>query len=266
MFDYHVHTAYSADSKTDVNDVIKAAIEKGIKEIAITDHVDIDYPDKEINFSINLQHYHSILDHLYKQYYNQIKLVKGIEVGLQEHVLKECHAIIDNFHYDYIIGSIHVADKKDLHNGEFFKDKRPSEAYERFYINTYNCLKNYKAYSIVGHINLIDRYQKYIPEKVSFSKYSDIVYEILKMVIYDGKGIEINTSGFRYGMGNFLPSMDILKMYKELSGEIITVGSDAHTIDYLGYKIDDVYTLLKEEFGFKYVTTFKDRIPTQIKI
>jgi histidinol-phosphatase (PHP family) len=266
MFDYHVHTSYSADSRADVHDVIKAAIEKGIKEIAITDHVDIDYPDKEINFSINLQHYQNTLNAIYEEYSKQIRIVKGIEVGLQEHVLEETHALIDDFHYDYIIGSIHVADKQDLHNGDFFRDKSPAEAYERFYINTYNCLKSYKAYSILGHINLIDRYQKYITKPVHFSKYSDILYEILKMVIEDGKGIEINTSGFRYGMDSFLPSKDILRLYKELSGEIITVGSDAHTTDYLGYKIADVYTLLREEFGFKYITTFKNRKPTQIKL
>ena len=84
---------------------------------------------------------------------------------------------------------------------------------------------------------------------------------ILKIVIEDGKGIEINTSSHRYGLKDSTPSRDILNLYKELGGKIITIGSDSHKPEHLGAYIDEAKELLKE-IGFDSFCTFEKMKPS----
>ena len=84
-----------------------------------------------------------------------------------------------------------------------------------------------------------------------------------RIVIAKGKGMEINTSGVDRA-GDFLPSAAFLKRYKELGGEIVTLGSDAHAPDRVGQYASEAMAILKDIFG--YVCTFADRKPIFHKI
>ena len=88
----------------------------------------------------------------------------------------------------------------------------------------------------------------------------DLIAEILKLAIADGKGIELNTSSWHYGLKDTTPSKEILKLYRDLGGRIITVGSDGHTTKYLGDHIPDGYRILKET-GYKEICTFEHMEP-----
>ena len=90
--------------------------------------------------------------------------------------------------------------------------------------------------------------------------FEDIVYEILKIVIADGKGIEVNTANVRYHLKNTTPCKGILKMYKELGGEILTIGSDSHAPGQLGFNIAQSQEMLKD-LGFEYFCTFEKMKP-----
>ena len=265
MFDYHVHTLFSADCNIEMSEMIDSAVDKGFSEIAITDHVDYDYPDSGIEFTLNFDDYHNTLEKHYEEYKDRIKVVKGLEIGIQHHIINECNKTVTDYPYDFVICSLHGAERKDLHNGDFFKNRKTKDAYIAYYTYMYDCLTVFKSYNVVGHLNLIDRYKKYITDHVSYKQYSDLVEAILKIIIYDGKGIEINTSSFRYNMDVLTPTIEMLKLYKELSGEIITIGSDAHTPDYIGYQFDYIYEIL-HQIGFKYITTFDGMKPEFIKI
>ena len=83
---------------------------------------------------------------------------------------------------------------------------------------------------------------------------------ILKYLIEHGKGIELNTSGLKYGLPFAHPHSDILKRYRELGGEIITVGADGHKPEHIAYDFDKVSGILKD-CGFKYYTEFSERKP-----
>ena len=100
---------------------------------------------------------------------------------------------------------------------------------------------------------------------MNLSEFSEKIDEILKLLISKGKGIEVNTSGLRYGVGSPHPSFEIIQRYHSLGGEIITIGSDAHKPEHIGYKFDTAYELL-DKAGFKYVTIFKNRKPDFIKL
>ena len=118
-------------------------------------------------------------------------------------------------------------------------------------------VKNFKNYSVLAHVDFIRRYDK---SYYSLEHTYPIVSEILKQAIKDGKGIEINTSSFQYKIPDLTPSVDIIKLYKELGGEIITIGSDSHTLNRLGNNILDIHQKLRE-LGFDSFYTFDKMTP-----
>jgi histidinol-phosphatase (PHP family) len=94
----------------------------------------------------------------------------------------------------------------------------------------------------------------------------DMIEVILKKLIDAGKGIEINTSSFRYGMGErTTPTPGILKRYVELGGEIVTTGSDAHRVRDMGYMLDFAEQMIRNA-GLNYIATFKARKPVMIRL
>ncbi|GAA0501341.1 histidinol-phosphatase HisJ family protein [Salinibacillus aidingensis] len=261
MFDYHVHSSFSADCEAPMEEMIQSAIDKGIKDMCFTEHIDFDYPDPTITFHLDLEAYRKRLKEMQEKYIEQISIKKGVELGVQPHVLEDYKEIVNQEAFDFIICSMHTTDKQDLHSGEFFEGKTLNQAYEQYYREFLSCIQSFKSYSILGHLDLVKRY-KYEPDVYSFL---DIIEEIFKVIIPEGKGIEVNNSGFKYGLGRAMPSKDILKLYKEMNGEIITIGSDSHAPDTIGTHYTETIDLLKD-IGFKYVTTFKNQKPVFHKI
>lgn len=264
MYDYHTHSSFSDDSSTPMIDMIEAACRLGIKEMAITDHFDPNYPDREFPFDLNFPKYHQALNTMKEAYRSKIKIVKGIEIGIQHgDTMERCSAQAHAFDYDFIIGSFHCAEGYELYGNAFFKNRSAEDSYIAFYTYMRDNLRLYKDYDVVGHFNIIDRYSDQIPDA---SVYMDLVEEILKIIISDGKGMEINTSSFRYGMGErTTPAIEILQLYKELGGEILTIGSDAHRTKDVGFEFDFARELIKS-VGLKHLATFDQRKLNMIKI
>ncbi|MEF9992455.1 MAG: histidinol-phosphatase HisJ family protein [Romboutsia sp.] len=262
FYDYHVHSNFSTDSKATMDDMVQQAINIGLKEICFTDHADYDVYLEPFEPSYNK--YFENIKFLQDKYKNKISIKKGMEFGLQKQIIDLCSNDINNNPFDFIICSVHAIDTLDLYLGHFFEGKTQKQAYEAYFNEIYTIVKNFKDYSILGHFDLIKRYGNY-DKLLDDRLFSDIIESILKQVIYDGKGIEINTSCYRYNLPDLTPSRYILQMYKNLGGEIITTGSDAHRPNQLAYKFDYIYTVLKE-IGFNYISTFDNMNPQFIKI
>ena len=93
MYDYHSHTDFSDDSSTSMDEMIQGAIKKEIRELAITDHYDPDYPDPNYPFEVDFVEYHKSLLNAEKEYAGQIKIIKGLEIGIQqEPTMSKCRA------------------------------------------------------------------------------------------------------------------------------------------------------------------------------
>lgn len=261
MFDYHVHSSFSEDCEVAMELMVQGAVEKGIKELCFTEHIDIDYPDPNWTFSLDLAKYSAEIRKMQQIYGEQIRIFKGVELGLQPHVLQNYKKLVKKKNFDFIICSMHATKGLDLHSGKFFEGKSLNQAYEEYYSELLTCIQSFRDFSVLGHLDLVTRY-KYEPGVQSFL---DIIEEIFKIIIPTGQGIEINTSGFYYGIDRVMPSDDILKLYKEMGGEIITIGSDAHKPERLAEYYHHSVELLKN-IGFKYVTTFKNGEPIFHKI
>jgi histidinol-phosphatase (PHP family) len=262
-YDYHVHSHFSADCEADMKDIIETAIKLQLKEICFTDHTDYDYCDSSINFEFDIAEYTDHINLMRQRYGKEIKILKGIEMGIQPHIVEKCDRVVREGDFDFVICSIHTCEKKDLYNGDFYKGKTPRQAYVKYFEELLYCIKNFENFNIIGHLNILARYNKTIANE-KLSSYFDILEVIFKALIEKNKGIEVNTSSLRY-TDTLLLSPEILKFYHELGGEIITLGSDTHVPNTLAYEFDYIYGILKE-IGFKYITTFEKMEPRFIRI
>jgi histidinol-phosphatase (PHP family) len=236
--------------------MLEGAIDKGVETLAITDHHDPGYLDPEFPFLLDFEAYHKGLEDALTNYAGKLDIRTGLEIGIMEGQFEEANKVVNAYDYDIIIGSFHCLRQDDLYRYDFTDVDGPAMV-EDFYTYVLKCLKGYTNYDIVGHLSILDRY---IGKLYDYTPYSDIIDEILRTVIYGGKGIEINTSSFKYGTGTWLPRESILKRYHQLGGEILTFGSDAHEPKYYMYHFDDAVELAKS-IGFKYYCKFKDRQP-----
>lgn len=257
MFDFHMHSDFSEDCSTPMEATIESAIEKGFSKICFTEHLDYDYPDPDFTFDLDTESYDTKIRQMQEKYGDRITIKKGIEIGMQPHLFARYERLLSKNKFDFIICSLHAADRKDLHNGDFFKGRTASEAYRFYYEELLYCVRHFETYSILGHLDLVKRYQALDTDE----SFHDIIGEIFKTIIPKGKGIEVNTSGFAYGLGSAMPSRDILELYYDLGGEIITIGSDAHQAEHVGHRFDQVLAML-QDIGFRYITTFSDLKPS----
>lgn len=265
MFDYHMHSLNSFDGNHTIAQMAAAAIDKGLSEICFTEHQEIDYPAPEPGKEIDSLDKDKYLDEILKVKadFPSLSIKFGLETGLIGGSLDKIAQDAKSMPFDFVIASQHVAGGLDPYYGEYFDKYGLDYGRELYLKEIYENIAAYDEYDVVGHIGYLEKYLKkngYPGEKTFvYDDFADIIDEILKCVISKGKGIEINTSNYKiHGTPNPHPS--IIKRYKELGGEIITTGSDAHYFSDIAASFEDAYELLRH-IGFKYVCTFDKRQP-----
>lgn len=264
-YDYHIHSEFSGDSRENLENIVQKAMKLGLKEIAITDHLEYDILDLPSEWQIDLDRYVEKILKLKEENRDKINVKLGLEVGIQPHTKEYLENLISKYPFDFVIGSSHGIDRIDLAWG-ILQERFTKQEMQRYYFE--NVLKNveiYDKFSVYGHLDFITRYGGEKFRGLNITENMDIIEEILKKLIHKGKGIEINTSGIRYKEDRFYPCTDILKRYKELGGEILTIGSDAHIKDNIALDFDGAESIL-EKLGIKYITTFENMKPVFKKI
>lgn len=254
MYDYHLHSHFSGDCEEIMEATILEAIKRGGKQLCFTDHLDYDYPTTEVIFDgFDGYAFSKYLESMQKKY-PQIELKKGVELGLQLHLARKCSDFVRAFEPDFVLCSFHVADRKDMYNGDFYRDKTPEQAWVDYFEDVYKTLDAFKDYCVVGHLDIPKRYNESV-KNVPLNVYENLLKKVLKKIIEDQKGIEVNMSGLRTDQEETLPNKHIIKLYYDLGGRIITIGSDAH-------KKEDIYSHFKEvlvmldEIGFENLATY----------
>lgn len=263
--DYHVHSAYSDDSDYPLEQVIRDAVAMGMDEICLTDHVDygikvdwdedgeIPYYGSRPRMNVDYPRYMAQLHELQQRYGDRIRIKIGLEFGMQTHTIPRYRALFARYPLDFVILSIHQVDDQEFWTQDFQRGRTQQEYHERYYEELLAVMQEYKDYSVLGHLDSITRYDK--QGVYPFGRVRPIIEQILRCAIEDGKGIEVNTSSHRYGLSDTTPSVEILKLYRELGGTILTIGSDSHAPAYLGTHITETRALLRE-LGFRQFCTF----------
>ncbi|AOY76638.1 histidinol-phosphatase HisJ family protein [Clostridium formicaceticum] len=260
MYDFHIHSNFSPDGFMQMEEAVEAAIEKGLKEICFTDHMDYDYDGNGNNYKFDYKKYFSSIEACQKKYANKIVINKGVEMGVQPHIINRCQEDIEKYPFDFVIASIHSVEKSELFLNNFFHGKTQKKAYEIYFEELADIVNNYDGYCVLGHLDIIKRYGNF-DISLPLETYEEFTTVIFKKLIEKGKGIEINTSGIRYNLGDYHPSLDILTLYHRLGGEVITLGSDAHYPHHVAFDFHHALKQLKE-IGFQYITTFKQMKPS----
>ena len=268
LTDFHSHTSFSGDCNTPMKNMVDAACKQGMTHLCFTEHYDPDYPVREgenLDFSLNLLDYRQTFLSLKEQYQNKIQLLWGVELGLQAHLLTDLSTYANGQPFDFIIASSHLCNGGDPYYPDFFEGRNEEDVYSEYFSSILEHVKAFQNYDVYGHLDYIVRYGPTKDALYSYEKYRDIYDDILKTIIENGKGIELNTGGIKYGLKDLHPTTEVLKRYRQLGGEIITVGSDAHTPENLMHHFDRAKTLL-EVCGFHYYTIFQNRKPEFIRL
>ena len=267
--DYHLHTLFSGDCETPLKDIIKSALSKGLKSICITDHNDLDLPGEPhmddgtpISFDLDIDAYipemQSLRESVLKDYNFDLRI--GLEQGVMPSTCKKL-ADYSKVHpeLDFIIASTHIVDDMDPYYPEFWEDRDPMKCYMSYFETTLYNAENFSDYNVYGHLDYILRYGPCPKKKelVDIKPFMEIIEAILKAILDHGKGIEINTGSLYRGMDYSHPHTEVLKLYKELGGEILTFGSDAHDSIHIGHDFDAAADMARA-MGFKYYCTFKN--------
>ncbi len=265
LYDMHMHTHFSGDSDANSFHMAQKACELGLKGICFTDHLDIDYKETPGLFDLDITSYKQEIIKTKKEFADRLDIRWGIELGLQPYLAKENAKVIAENTFDFVIGSTHVVKQIDIYFPPYYEGRNEDDCYREYFEETLKNAQSNVNFDVYGHLDYVVRYGPNKNKYYSYEKFADIIDEILRTLISKGKGIELNTAGFKYGLGHAHPTMDTLKRYKELGGEIITIGSDGHAPEQLGWDFEKVPDILKEA-GFKYFTIFKKRKPEFIKL
>ena len=259
LCDFHLHTCFSGDSDTPPARQIEQAIALGMKQICVTDHHDYGV-QTQCDFRLDLDAYFPAMERLRQQYQDQIRIEIGVELGLQCRVGAYLEELAGRYPFDFIIGSSHFIDGQDPYYPEYFQGRSEADAYRRFFESSLKRVQTLDCFDSYGHLDYVVRYGPARNQNYSYEAYQDLIDPILKTLIEKGKGLECNTGGLRYGLGHPNPCEDILRRYRQLGGEILTIGSDAHSPEQVGYGFQTASRLLAA-CGFRYYTVFHRRKP-----
>ena len=256
MFDYHMHTVVSFDGHDRGLDMALAAKAAGLQEICFTDHLDYDPLGKMGVLAFDTELYNEEYDHLEVP---GLKIRRGMEFGMTGDNLAQFRADLQRRPFDFVLGSVHFVDDLDVYYPDYWQGKSVFRAERRYLEATLECVQVHDDFDVLAHLTYIAKTHCHpAPRPVPFGEHRELIDEILRILAAKGKGLEMNTSGVDR-CGGFLPTADYFRRFKELGGEIVTVGSDSHACNRVGQHTFDACKILSDIFG--YVCTFEGRKP-----
>jgi histidinol-phosphatase (PHP family) len=256
MFDFHMHSTVSFDGHDSPERMVQAAADMGLKEICFTDHIDYEPGAEKQTMVFDTGVYHGAYDGLT---HSDVKIRRGLEFGMLPDNKAQFKEDLKRADFDFVLGSVHFTDGIDIYFQPYWEGKTVFQAERRYLEETLACVQAHDDFDVLGHLTYISKARAHpSPRPVPYEEHREIIDEILRLLARKGKGMEINTSGVDR-CGDFLPYDVYFRRFKELGGQIVTVGSDAHNWQRVGQYSDRACASLKDIFG--YVCTFEGRKP-----
>lgn len=264
MVDMHTHTDNSFDGIHSPIYLCEQAELLKLRAIAFTDHCEVDIYEKGYFARSMMQAYIEIAK-ARSAFKGQILVLEGIELGQAHYNPELAEKIISQYQYDVVIGSVHnLREEEDFYFIDF-SSVDPYPLLEEYFKEILN-LVQWNQLDILAHLTYPLRYivGNYGID-IDLSRFDDIIDEILKQLALNGKALEINTSGLRQKIKETAPSFHYVRRFKELGGEFITTGSDAHKSEDLAKGLN-VAMEMALDAGFSYVTLYQQRTPIPLRI
>lgn len=258
LTDYHVHCSYSADCKITMQEQLDAARAKGVTHLCFADHADFDgNPQAPADLKARNEEMLRLAP-----LYPGIQLFCGMEIGMKdEEANRLAYEHAKDCHLDFIIGSLHLINGVKIYDPRYFEGKTKDEIVESYLSNLIKCAK-VTEFSVLGHFDFCVKYAPYEDRSVNYRDYPDHFDELFRIILEKGSSIEMNTSAWQTSPAW---GFDVLKRFRELGGEYITIGSDAHTIRRVGNRLEEAAELARAA-GIPYLATFKNLKPVMHRL
>lgn len=279
LFDNHNHSEFSFDGKrTSVEKSTLAAADAGLGGVAFTDHCDFFVPAMKAEyeqlvpetFDVNAQQ--AEIDRVQALIDGRIggerkfRILKGIEIGMHEDCHGEIRRTLGENSFDQVIASVHYLDGIDPFYGGYYEGKDWKEAYGHYLETIWKEMTWLKDFDIMGHFDYVVRYAPYSSTSLLYRDFSDILDEMFRYLIQEGKALEINTKSYQEYNGRLVTiDTEVLKRYRELGGEIVSFGSDSHDAHRIGHAIME-HALLLKSLGFRWSAHFESRRLVQLPL
>ena len=273
LFDAHNHCQFSFDGKkTTVELSSKAAFEKGLGGIVFTDHCDLYMPQEVIDAEgdhpqiFDIESQQAEIDRVQENYGERLRILKGIEIGMYKDVREQAKEILATHSFDQVIGSIHYLEDSDPYYGGFFSGRDWKQAYGTYLETIYNEAVTLGDFDVIGHYDYVARYAPYPQDCICYRDFSDIFDTLFRYLIENGKGLELNTKSCTGSRGrHVLRDRNVLMRYRELGGDIISLGSDSHSPVYVAENFAEHVALLKS-LGFRWSAHYEKRQLVQLPL
>ncbi|MBR1423918.1 MAG: histidinol-phosphatase HisJ family protein [Ruminococcus sp.] len=279
LIDLHTHSAFSPDAEDGVQAMIDEALDRGVQVLAITDHCDCNFWETAPSDTVRDHEMYgarfyakasiSRVDDLKKIYRGRINLLCGTELGQPLQNTAAAEKIVSDKRLDFTIGSHHMNRGRDDFYWLEYEKMDSSEMVSLLddYFEEVLEMCRWDRFDVLGHLTYPLRY---ITERgrisdVDMKRYDELIRQIFWTLIHNGKGIEINTSGLRQPIGKTLPDLEYVKLYYDMGGRILTVGSDAHKKGDICAGIAEGIAIAKQA-GFTHLTYFEKHSPNYIQI
>lgn len=279
LFDNHNHSEFSFDGKrTSVEKSTLAAADAGLGGVAFTDHCDFFVPAMKAEyeqlvpetFDVNAQQ--AEIDRVQALIDGRIggerkfRILKGIEIGMHEDCHGEIRRTLGENSFDQVIASVHYLDGIDPFYGGYYEGKDWKEAYGHYLETIWKEMTWLKDFDIMGHFDYVVRYAPYSSTSLLYRDFSDILDEMFRYLIQEGKALEINTKSYQEYNGRLVTlDTEVLKRYRELGGEIVSFGSDSHDAHRIGHAIME-HALLLKSLGFRWSAHYESRRLVQLPL
>lgn len=258
MFDTHIHTTHSPDSRSTMEEYIERALTLGYRGIGFSEHLEFDPADPGHTF-FHYDRYSAAIDAMRRKYEGRLIILKGIEVTYQREFHKEIADYIQSHPFDFVIGSVHFVDRVAFYQDDrYFRGKTPEQAFVPYFEEVLRTAQS-GLFDVLGHLDHLRRYFVRLFSGYSHKPYDMWIDRILKTVATSSMSLEVNFSGYREPQyPQPFPETDILRRFVEVGGRFVTTGSDSHGVDRFHTGMPETIGLLKS-LGLKEASYFIGR-------
>ena len=261
--DLHIHSRYSFDGVAPLEEICQSAREYGVDIIALTDHCDmLDGPEGISAYLSCEQELKQAWEQLDK---SGLQVLYGVELGNPHEFPQQTKAFLSGRSFDFIIGSIHfLPNGSDIYKLPYRTPEEIDDMFRQHFISMEK-LAAYGGFDTLAHLDYpIRKLQGKIPD-TGMLPYRELIEPILERLVQKGIALEINTRGTYDWQNRVGPEDWVLRRYRELGGQYVTIGSDAHVAKYVGAGFTEAAAALKRT-GFDSYTIYKNRCPIQIPL
>lgn len=255
LVDYHIHTTFSPDTHYSMGAMCAAAVAAGVSEIAFTDHADFEPADETTGY-LDLPAYIDSLRRYQREYSGRLEVRAGIELGDAHNYSSQHSRLLEDFDWDFVIGSIHWVIGRCTCSPRFFEGVSTVEAHTEYFAAA-QAAAELGDFDVMGRLDVPKRRGERFDPSFDPRPHEAQIRQFLQTLATKGRGLDINTSGFRHPVTKPCPPLTVIRWFREEGGEIVTIGSDAHTSWQIGFA---------GRAAFRHFTTFERRKPIFVPI